>query len=424
MDLSKIAEFALNKMTAIGFDAVQVSASIAETDELNLAHDEASLLRSTEDYGISLLGIVGGRKASAALTDVSEGNIEENVAQLFERAGFAPEDDANAVSAGEVTHIERGPQSPDLNVLADKVKELLEFRAAKTPKMALEEGAASHTLSRRETLTSEGSKITTSIGYYTLSAMGTASDGENASSFNYAGGSSNDLSTQNAVDFFGIGDMLTYTEQQIDTHSIPENFVGDVVLAPGALGDLIGWLFGQLSDMQLISDSSLYKDKVGELIASPLLSVCSRFDGPGCTPVTGDAFIAEPVKVLDEGRLTTLLPGLYGSRKTGIEHRPTGSGWVVPAGDTDRSELIASIKHGALVNRLSMGSPGPNGDFSGVIKNSFLIRDGAQDIALSEVMISGNVAEMLRNINGVSREHIDEGSVDLPWVRVPGLHFS
>jgi PmbA protein len=32
------------------------------------------------------------------------------------------------------------------------------------------------------------------------------------------------------------------------------------------------------------------------------------------------------------------------------------------------------VPRGALVDRLSMGDPAPNGDFSGVVKNSFLIR--------------------------------------------------
>ena len=54
------------------------------------------------------------------------------------------------------------------------------------------------------------------------------------------------------------------------------------------------------------------------------------------------------------------------------------------------------IDKGALVNRLSMGSPAANGDFSGVIKNSFLIEDGGLSGALSETMISGNTINMLK----------------------------
>jgi PmbA protein len=309
-------------------------------------------------------------------------------------------------------------------LLADKVRELLDYRAAETPKMAIEEGAAAFGVSRRRTLTSGGSALASSIGCYSLMVMGSATEGDQTSSFNYTGGTANDLSGSHAAEFFGIADLLKETEQQIHTRPIDGNFVGDVVLTPTAVSDFLDWLLGQLGDFNLISGASLYKDKVGEVIASPLLSIHSRFDGPGQSAVSGDAFLAEAFELVEEGRLMTLLPSLYGSRKTGVAHKPCGSGWRIMAGGTAKQELIEGVDKGALVGRLSMGSPGPNGDFSGVIKNSFLIEQGARGSALSEVMISGNVAEMLKDICGISREHIDMGGEDLPWIRIPGLNFS
>ena len=71
-----------------------------------------------------------------------------------------------------------------------------------------------------------------------------------------------------------------------------------------------------------------------------------------------------------------------------------------------------------------MGNPAANGDFSGVIKNSVAIDGGAVGTALSETMINGNVAQMLRDVVGVSAERIDTGGWCMPWVRVSGLHFS
>ena len=71
-----------------------------------------------------------------------------------------------------------------------------------------------------------------------------------------------------------------------------------------------------------------------------------------------------------------------------------------------------------------MGHPAPNGDFSGVIKNSFLIEKGLAGPALSEVMVTGNMARMLRNVVAASRERIDTGSTVLPWLRIADLHLS
>ena len=82
------------------------------------------------------------------------------------------------------------------------------------------------------------------------------------------------------------------------------------------------------------------------------------------------------------------------------------------------------MPRGALVGRLSMGNPAANGDFSGVIKNSFEIVGGQVGAALSEVMISGNMARMLLDVQAVSRERLDTGALLLPWLRIGGLHFS
>jgi PmbA protein len=141
--------------------------------------------------------------------------------------------------------------------------------------------------------------------------------------------------------------------------------------------------------------------------------------------VSADAFAAPAVDVVRAGELRTLTPSLYGSRKTGLPHVPVApSGWEIAAGETAREQLFAGVARGAVVGRLSMGNPAANGDFSGVIKNSFRITDGVVGTALAETMVSGNMARMLRDIVGVSRERIDSGGLALPWIRVANLHFS
>jgi len=424
INIQDIASSTLDKMKAAGFDGVQVSVAVSEQDELNISHNEASLLRSTEDYNLSLMGIIDGRKASATLTDLEDSAIAHSVGDLFGRAKLAPQDEANAVSSGQTGHFEQGPQQGDLDLLVKKVEELLEFRARETPKMSIDEGAALHRLGREHILTSEGSSLSCSVGSYSLSAFGTATEGDKSSSFNFAGGSTNDLSLVPSSEMFGIGTMLKETVDQIETLPLGGNFVGEVILAPTAVEDLLGWLLGQVSDMALISDGSVYKESVGEVIASPLLTIRSCFDAPGHAAYTADGFLAPSMELVKEGCLTALLPSYYGSRKTGLAHTPSSSGWSIDTGDIAKEDLIGSVRQGALVSRLSMGSPGANGDFSGVIKNSFIIKDGVVGSALSESMISGNMAQMLRDISGVSKEHLDLGSENFPWIRIPNLHFS
>ncbi len=423
--LHEAAERALGLMRGQGFEHAQASASASLEDELNIAHNQASLLRSTEARKLALLGLIDGRKASTEVSDWSDSGLRASIRALFASAASAPQDAANAVSAGQRARIEQGPLSGSNDVLADKVGELLAYRAQATPKMMIDEGFAAHTRVTTQTLTTGGSDLRCCLGWYSLSVFGTARDGAASSSFNHADGASHDLAGTHAAELFGIGAMLRDTERQIHTAPIAAKFVGDVVLTPNAVGDLLGWLLGQIGDQALIVGSSLYREQVGTLIASPRLGLRSRFDAPGVAALSADGFVAAPVEILRDGRLLSLTPSLYGSRKTGLPHVPVaGSGWEITAGDTALESMIADTPRGALVGRLSMGQPAPNGDFSGVIKNSFSITGGTVGQALSEAMISGNIARMLHDVVAVSRERIDSGRLVLPWLRIGGLHFS
>ncbi|NKE65405.1 hypothetical protein RAMLITH_06190 [Ramlibacter sp. RBP-2] len=423
-DLNELAHQALALMRGAGFDDAQVTASHTGLHELNVNHNEPSLLRSGDTRKLVLLGIVDGRMASTEVADLSPEALRERIAGLFDDAQAAPQDDANAVSSAQHARIVKGPQQPDLDVLAGKMRELLEFRARETPRMMVDEADAKHTLVRSHTLTTRGSDLAASVGSYGMGVFGTAREGSRSSSFNYTFGSADELDGAHAADWFGIGQMLRDTEQQIETEPVGARFVGDVVLAPNAVESLLEWLLGQLADTQLIAGSSLYRDSVGQPVGSPLLGLRSRFEAAGCAPLSADAHLAAPVELVCGGVLRSLTPSLYGSRKTGLAHVPLGQGWELAAGETSLASLVAGVERGAIVGRLSMGMPAANGDFSGVIKNSFAIAGGARGPALAETMISGNMARMLRDITGASRERQDHGALLLPWLRIANLHFS
>jgi len=421
------ADRAVQALRTRGFDSIQVTVSETQRVELNLARNEPSLLRSNAARKLSATGIVGGRRASAEGSNLSAEGVTTLVEALWEAANAAPSDAANAVSQGQRLQVSRGPQDADPTALADALRSVLAWRAEHTPTMMIEEAEASHVHQRLHTRThaagGEGSTVDLNLGWCELSVFGLAREDGRTSSFNGAGGSAEALT--DATERFGLGRMMRELTQQVHTQPLGERFVGDVVLAPGAVSDLLGWLMGQLGDGPLIDGSSVYRDSVGALIASPLLTLKSLYDAPGCAPLSADAFVTPPVTLLEAGRLTQLTPSYYGSRKTGLPHKPVASeGWELLAGTTPLAGIIAAVPRGALVDRLSMGRPAPNGDFSGVIKNAFALTDGRIGAALSETMINGNVAQMLKDVSAVSVERIDGGSIVLPWLRIGGLHFS
>lgn len=422
------AEQALSLMREAGFDAAHVSLRHTALTEVNAAHDEASLLRSHDRLQLVLRGLLGQRQAATAVDGATLGDaarLRAVVDRLRGDAQAAPADEANAVSGGQQLQQVQGPQTPDLDALVDTMRELLAWRGEHEPLFRIGEAVVSHRRTRSVTLTSAGSLLDTAVGCYGVEAMGAARDGALASSFSGAGGTTHDLRAVPAASAFGLDEMMRDAVASLAPLPLPHKFEGDLVLSPHALADLIGWLLAQLGDERLISRSSLYHEQVGRRIAVPAFTLRSRFDGPGIAPVSADGFVAAPVQPVQAGVLTTLMPTLYGARRTGLAHVPTAAeGWSVDAGDTPLAQLLAGVAEGALAGRLSMGRPAASGDFSGVVKNGFRLCDGCRGPALAESMVAGNMARMLLDITAISRERLDTGAWLLPWVRVSGLHFS
>ena len=124
--------------------------------------------------------------------------------------------------------------------------------------------------------------------------------------------------------------------------------------------------------------------------------------------------------------LESFVAGIYVANKVGCPRsKNTAAEWLVmPAGEKPLDDLIAGIGDGLFVYRFSGGRPGTNGDFSGVAKNSFRIRNGKLTDAVSETMIAGNLADMLKNFVGASSERVTNGCSVLPFAAFSGITIS
>ncbi|KKO12335.1 hypothetical protein LCGC14_0003450 [marine sediment metagenome] len=413
----------LDALLAAGFDEGRVTIKETDVNELNIAHNHVSLMRTTQSQSLSLMAIQQGRRVTASVSSLDEATVQQVITDLQRDVTASPQDEAYAVAPDQQGEFVRGPQSVDRETIAASAKGLLDARSKKYPTFGIEECAVKHTLETTTLVTSRDTGLTSSLGSYGVMIMGSSKDHHGSSSFTYTGGELEALPAQLA-DVLDIDAMMANSVQETHTEMIASKFTGDVILTPMAVMDLIGWLTGQVSDLALLSQASVYQNAVGDMIAAPALTLSNNPQGAGQAPFDGEGFLVRPVTLIDAGRLSCQLPSYYGSRKLQIPHVPAGDAWRIAAGDVSRADMQASVKHGALVGRLSMGSPAPNGDFSGVIKNSFLLENGQRTKALTETMITGNVAQMLKDILAISQEVSDFGGYQLPWLQVSGLRFS
>jgi PmbA protein len=275
---------------------------------------------------------------------------------------------------------------------------------------------------------SNGTEAQLCEGCYEFSVEICAGDGERTTGLDYTGVAIKDLDTP----FMDLGDLKKHfqdIEKSIYPETVSGKFEGTVIMTPGTAAEFIFMTLNNYAGNGVIIDgTSQWLDKVGEKVADEKLTV--RFD-PYDERIdmgeraTANGFLSEAYTVIEKGVLKTHQLSLYGANKTG---RPVvkNTGWdiIIEPGDTSYDDMLKSVKKGIILGRFSGGSPGANGEFSGVAKNSFLVEDGKVKCAVSEAMISGNLGEVVKNISSISKELICDGGSVLPYMAVEGIIIS
>ena len=401
----------------------------SEKQELNTEGGDFKLLRTTFGNSAGVSVFLSDKKGTATGNDVSEEGLQALVESAVASAESASADPAHDIAPGEGTHLFRqGVEHPDGDRLFERMQELVAAIETEFPKVQLMQAIGSCDSGHSLFCTSNGTRFESIQGEYSVVLEFSASDGEQSTGIDYAFLETLTLDKP-LLDQGDLRRKLQDAEKQLGAKPLEGKFEGTLVFTPDCLGDFLGMTLGNYASGAVILDgTSQWLDKVGEQVADESLTV--RFDPFDPRIVcgeryTGDGYLSEPVTVIDKGVLTMHMLSLYVANKTG---RPVtkndGSACIVEPGDLSLEELIGTVENGLLVGSFSGGHPGPNGEFSGVAKNSFRIENGKVTGAVTETMISGNLGELWMHIRGISRDVCDNGGYVLPWLAADGVTIS
>ena len=421
----KVVRDGLDELIRAGADKAACSLTMTNKHEMNVDLGVFSLLRTTFDTGVELTAIKDRKKGSTAINSSDGPALRRAAADVLDIAAASAPDDAHDIAEAQPpAEISSGAGRPDLDKMYSRMKELLQEIAARYPRTMVRQAILDFTRSESYLLNSNGVDFVTRKGIYCCMVFFSSREGERVSSFNITGFSLNNLE-QSLLDCASLDTLLRQSAEQTVTRPLKRKFSGEVVITPDCLGDILGFLTDAIGDRPLISGTSIYRDGLNQQIASPVFSLHSRpVSDEICDGyfVTADGYAAENSTIVEKGVLKSFLLSLYGSRKTGCSRAVNdGGAFVVDPGETAFDDIISSVDQGILLARFSGGNPSENGDFAGVAKNSYLIEDGKIKCPLSESMIAGNFAEMLKNITAISRERVDFGRAILPWIAFSGI---
>ena len=430
--LEQLAQRILDAAKEAGAQSAQCVVKETETREFNMIGGEFSLLRTLFDCSVQLSVIKDRRKGTISVNSFEDDAVRKAVADCAASAESAAPDDAwEFDSEPRDESFTEGAVDCDAEALFARTKELSDAIAARHPRIIIEELITDHKTARTVLKNNAGVTCRTTEGSYDVSLTYSAHEGEKASSFYYGETRLADLDKP-FIDCALIEWELSAVERQVDSEPLSGKFTGAVVLAPAALAEIVvdTVYYNFVSDTPIIDATSIWKDKLGQPVADPRISL--SFAPRADDVVTGqrytdEGYPAEDWDVIRDGKLAGFALSQYGANRTGGVRAGCTARYPyphIPTGDKTLDGIIAGIDRGVLVMRFSGGEPTVSGEFSGVAKNSFLIENGKIVTALTETMISGCVPDMLQNVRAVSSEALRDGYCCLPFIAFDGVTVS
>jgi PmbA protein len=211
------------------------------------------------------------------------------------------------------------------------------------------------------------------------------------------------------------------------------------VFDPETASELLGNVFSAISGYSVFRNSTFLKDKLGEVVASPLLTMVDdprRYRGLGSRPFDGEGLPTRRNVPIEKGVLKFFLCDSYsarkiGARSTGSARRGVVGGPSVGAsnlyfepGPTKPEEILGEVERGLYVTDLiGFGIDLVSGDYSqGAVGH--WIENGKLMHPVSEVTIAGNLKQMLMDVDAVGSDLDFRGSVAAPTIRIKRMTVS
>ena len=96
---------------------------------------------------------------------------------------------------------------------------------------------------------------------------------------------------------------------------------------------------------------------------------------------------------------------------------------VLRPGDYSKGEIIQGVDKGILLDYTRDSPNIATGDFSGLILQGNLIKNGEIKHPLNETMLAINLLDLFMNIDAVSKEFEIYGSYRAPYVRINNVQI-
>lgn len=230
-------------------------------------------------------------------------------------------------------------------------------------------------------------------------------------------------------------EVCSLAKNSIDTKPIETDdysVVLDYYAATGLLQTFIGAFNGE----NVLRGRSILKDKIGSEITSTNLSIIDNpllDKGMYTSKSDSEGSVSKSTELIKNGVLNSFIYDIYTANKAGAKTTSNGlrgsylsTPMISPTNlefKFDELKDLSEIDKGVLTTSV-LGAHTANpisGDFSVEASNAFKIENGELTEPINKAMISGNIFEIMKKVEGINSEIKQYGSYIIPKLLVHNL---
>lgn len=417
MEFNQIKNIISMAADEAGITEYDVFYSQADSVSADALKNEIDSFNSNNEVGISFRCIVNGRFGQASTELIEKEELEAIVLRAKENAMYIESEDHAEIYNGNAKYptIELSDfEVPSAAIIKDKALEIQKKTYDKSDIVVdgTQSGVGAST-ALIKMFNSYGLELEKSAGAVQYYSNPVVSEGETTE---------DGVDYRLSLDYSEIDDVVDEAFFNAN-NKLHAAFVDsgnyDVIFNGKQVINLLSAFCGAFSAKNVKLNMSMFKDKIGEKIASELITIV---DDPISPELIGkNSFDAEGVptfkkSIVENGVLTTYLHDLstanyFGVSSTGNSYK---GGYQSPfvispyflsveKGSNSFDELLSQVKKGIYITELvsTSGNNNVTGDFS-IESMGFLIENGKIGRFVKSFTVAGNFFDLLKNIEMVS----------------------
>ena len=413
-------------------DAYEIYVDESKIIELDSKQDELNFAKEEIETGIGIRVIKDNKIGFAFTSNLDK--ISETATQSIENTKLNKIDENYAFAEVEkVKDVKKVYDKKFNDIDLDESVELLKSVISQTIDSGCEVTGSGFSASAGKSLiiNSNGVSIENmGTGFGISLAVTIQKEGEIATAYNSASSRFYDLDGEKLANEVCDLAKSSLNSKPVETNNY--NVVLDYYAATGLLQTFINAFDGE----NVARGRSILKDKIGSEIANPSLSIVDNpllEKGMHTTRCDGEGSVSETTELIKDGVLNSFIYDIYTANKEGVKTTSNGyrgSYLSTPMISTSNLEFkfdemkdLSEIEKGVLTTSV-LGAHTANpisGDFSVEANNVFKIENGELTEPINKAMISGNIFEIMKKVEGLKSEIKQYGSFILPKLLVHDL---